>query len=95
MVGKLEWEVIKKAHKSKCVICGMTETKAGVLEKAHIRASSKGGSQVLPMCPTCHKKYDSNKLSATELKKIGLTKKTSARLSPKKGKKKDTGLFSW
>ncbi len=97
MVGKVEWEVIKKAHKSKCVICGMTEKRAGVLEKAHIKAQSRGGgsSQVLPMCPTCHKKYDNDKLNATELKKIGLTKKTSARLSPKKGKKKDTGLFSW
>ncbi|MFC1864482.1 HNH endonuclease [Chloroflexota bacterium] len=94
MVGKLEWEVIKKAHKSKCVICGMTEKKAGVLEKAHIKAFSRGGSQVLPMCPTCHKKYDSNKLNATELSKIGLTKKTSARLSPKKGGKKDTDFFS-
>ncbi len=97
MVGKLEWEVIKKAHNSRCVICRKTEREVGELQKAHIKAQSRGGgsSQVLPMCPTCHKKYDSDKLSATELKKIGLTKKTSARLSPKKGKKKDTGLFSW
>jgi len=95
MVTKKEWEVIKASHNNRCVICGKTEKEVGVLEKAHIRASSKGGSQVLPMCPTHHKMYDSDKLSATELKKIGLTKKTSARLSPKKGKKKDTGLFSW
>ena len=95
MVTKKEWEVIKASHNNRCVICGKTEKEVGVLEKAHIRASSKGGSQVLPMCPTHHKMYDSDKLSATQLKKIGLTKKTSARLSPKKGKKKDTGLFSW
>ncbi len=95
MVTKKEWEVIKATHNNRCVICGETEKEVGVLEKAHIRASSKGGSQVLPMCPTHHKMYDSDKLSATQLKKIGLTKKTSARLSPKKGKKKDTGLFSW
>ncbi len=95
MVGKLEWEVIKKAHNSRCVICRKTEKEVGVLEKAHIKAASKGGSQVLPMCPTHHKMYDTDKLSATDLKKIGLTKKTSARLSPKKGKKKDTSLFSW
>ncbi len=95
MVGKLEWEVIKKAHNSRCVICRKTEREVGELQKAHIKAASKGGSQVLPMCPTHHKMYDTDKLSAIQLKRIGLTKKASARLSPKKGKKKDTGLFSW
>ena len=95
MVTEKEWKGIKASHNNRCVICGKTEKEVGVLEKAHIRASSKGGSQVLPMCPTHHKMYDSDKLSATQLKRIGLTKKASARLSPKKGKKKDTGLFSW
>jgi len=95
MVTKKEWEVIKASHNNRCVICGKTEKEVGVLEKAHIRASSRGGSGILPMCPIHHKMYDSDKLSATQLKKIGLTKKTSARLSPKKGKRKDTGLFSW
>ena len=86
-IGKREWEVIKASHKNRCVICRKTEKQVGVLEKAHIRASSRGGSQVLPMCPTHHKMFDSDKLTATQLKKIGLTKKASAKLSPKKKKK--------
>lgn len=86
MVTKKEWEVIKASHKNRCVICGKTEKQVGVLEKAHIRARSRGGSQVLPMCPTHHKMYDSDKLSATQLKKIGLNVKSSARLRPKKKK---------
>lgn len=93
MVTKKEWEVIKASHKNRCVICGKTEKQVGVLEKAHIRASSKGGSQVLPMCPTHHKMYDSDKLSVAQLKKIGLTKKASARLSPRKKKREDEWIF--
>lgn len=94
MVTKLEWETIKASHKNKCVICGKTEKAVGVLEKAHIRARSKGGSQVLPMCPTHHKMFDSNKLTATQLKKIGLDIKTSAKLSPKK-KKAEYNIFGF
>lgn len=93
MVTKKEWEVIKASHKNRCVICGQTEKSVGVLVKAHIRASSRGGSQVLPMCPTHHTMYDSDKLTAAQLKKIGLTKKTSARLSPKKKKQDDGWVF--
>lgn len=84
MVGKLEWESIKRVHGNKCVICGKTEKQVGILEKAHIKARSRGGSQVLPMCPTHHKMYDSNKLSATQLRKIGLTPKSSKKLTPTK-----------
>lgn len=84
MIGKLEWEAIKKSHGNRCVICRKTEKEVGILEKAHIKAASRGGSQVLPMCPTHHIMYDSGKLSAKQLKMIGLTKRTSARLSPKK-----------
>ena len=87
MVGKAEWETIKTVRKNRCVICGKTEKQCGILEKAHIRARSKGGSQVLPMCPTHHKMYDQNKLSATQLKKIGQTPKTTKRLTPSKKKK--------
>ena len=87
MVTKLEWESIKASHKNRCVICGKTEKAVGVLEKAHIRARSRGGSQVLPMCPTHHKMFDSDKLTAVQLKKIGLDKRTSAKLSPTKKKK--------
>lgn len=90
MVTTKEWEVIKASHKNRCVICGKTEKQVGVLEKTHIRARSRGGSQVLPMCPTHHKMYDSDKLSATQLKKIGLNVKSSARLRPKKKKSEST-----
>ena len=86
MVTKLEWETIKASHKYKCVICGKTEKAVGTLVKAHIRAKSKGGSQVLPMCSNHHGMFDKNQLSATQLKKIGLDIKTSAKLSPKKKK---------
>ena len=87
MVGKAEWNAIKASHNNKCVICGQTEKQIGILEQAHIRARSRGGSQVLPMCPTHHKMYDQNKLSATQLKKIGLTPQTVKRLTPTKKKK--------
>ena len=87
MVGKAEWETIKASHKNRCVICGKTEKQVGILEKAHIKARSGGGSQVLPMCPNHHKMYDQNKLSATQLKKIGQNPKTTKRLTPHKKKK--------
>lgn len=87
MVGKAEWTAIKASHKNKCVICDKTEKQIGILEQAHIKARSRGGTQVLPMCPTHHKMYDQNKLSATQLKKIGQTPKTTKRLTPPKKKK--------
>jgi len=87
MVGKAEWDAIKISHKNRCVICGKTEKQVGILEQAHIKARSRGGSQVLPMCPTHHKMYDQNKLSATQLKKIGQTPLTAKRLTPAKKKR--------
>ena len=88
-ISKTEWEVIKAIHKNKCVICGKTEKQVGILEKAHIKAKSRGGSQYLPMCATHHTMFDHNLLTAVQLRKIGLTKKAAARLTPKK-KKKET-----
>ena len=87
MVSKVEWAAIKTSHKNRCVICGKTEKQIGILEKAHIKARSRGGTQVLPMCPTHHKMYDQNKLSATQLKRIGLTPSKTNRLAPAKKKK--------
>ena len=84
MVTKAEWIAIKASHGNKCVICGKTERYVGVLEKVHIKARCRGGTQVLPMCPTHHKMYDQNKLSATQLKKIGQTPDTAKRLTPPK-----------
>ena len=94
MVGKVEWAAIKAIHKNKCIICGRTEKSVGILEKVHIKARSRGGTQVVPMCPTHHKMYDQNKLSATQLKKLGQTPATAKRLTPPK-KRRTTDDFWW
>ena len=91
-VGKQEWDVIKQSHGNKCVICKRTDRQVGGLVRAHIKAHSRGGTQVLPMCSICHKKFDRDQLTATELKRVGLTKRSSSRLSPKK-KKTTKGPF--
>jgi len=87
MVTKIEWEAIKKRNNYCCIICGESEESVGTLEKAHLKAGSKGGSQILPMCPTHHKKFDSGKFTDKELKKIGLTRDQYPKVLPKKGKK--------
>ena len=92
-IGKTEWEAIKKRSGNKCLMCGRTEKSAGVLEKAHIKAHSKGGTQYFPLCPTCHTKYDKGLMTVTELRKLGLTKQSYTRLKPKKPKKKGSGWF--
>ncbi|MFC2060829.1 hypothetical protein ACFLTZ_07110, partial [Chloroflexota bacterium] len=92
-IGKTEWEVIKKQGGNKCLMCGRTEKSAGVLEKAHIKAHSKGGTQYFPLCPTYHRKFDIGKATATELKKPGISKEASTRLRPKKAKKEQPGFL--
>ena len=84
MVSKAEWATIKALHKNRCVIGGKTEKQVGILEQVHIKARSRGGTQVVPMCPTHHKMYDQNKLSAAQLKKLGQTPATAKRLTPRK-----------
>jgi predicted restriction endonuclease len=86
-LSKAEWEAIKGLYGNKCVICGKTEKSVGVLEKAHIKAASRGGSNVVPMCPTHHHMYDTGKLTDSQLKKIGLTRQQHEKLRPK-GKRK-------
>ena len=88
-VGKLEWNAKKKIAGNKCVICGSSEKKVGVLQKAHLKAKSSGGTQVVPMCPNCHWRYDHGKLTKAELKKIGLTPEQHKKAMPKKKKKDD------
>ena len=92
-IGKTEWEAIKKRSGNKCLMCGRTEKSAGVLDKAHIKAHSKGGTQYFPLCPTCHRKFDSGKATASDLKKLGISKENYARLRPKKTKQKKDGFF--
>ena len=82
-ISKLEWEQVKKRYGNKCCLCGKSEKSVGTLEKAHIKAFSRGGTQVSPMCPNCHNKFDNGLLNASELKKLGLTKAQYERLRPK------------
>lgn len=92
-LSKTEWEAIKKRSGNKCLMCGRTEKSAGVLDKAHIKAHSRGGTQYFPLCPTCHRKFDSGKATASDLKKLGISKEVYTRLRPKKPKKKGSGWF--
>ena len=92
-IGKAEWAAKKKMMGNKCVICGKSDKQVGGLDKAHIKAHSRGGSEVVPMCAICHKKYDNGLLSVTQLKKIGVTPTAYKRIIPKKKKKRESGLF--
>lgn len=94
-IGKTEWIAKKKILGNKCVICKQPEYKVGILEKAHIKAHSKGGSEVLPMCKNCHYRYDKGKLTSYELKKIGLSAKTYKGLIPKKPKRRRNNDDWW
>lgn len=85
-LGKTEWEAVKKLFGNKCVICGESEKKVGGLQQAHLKPHRSGGSQVVPMCSNCHKRFDRGELTATELKKIKLTREEYNKLI--KGKKK-------
>jgi hypothetical protein len=90
-ISKTEWEVIKNTHGNKCILCGKTEKRCGGLEKAHIKAASKSGSTVLPMCPTCHKIFDKGLATDAHLKTLGLTRAQYNRIIPKPGPKSGTG----
>jgi predicted restriction endonuclease len=82
MVTKLEWDVIKKRG---CAVCGKSDVAVGGLEKAHLKAKSKNGTQVIPMCPTHHKKFDKGLLKDSELEKIGIDPEKYKKYLPKKG----------
>ena len=88
MVTKVEWESLKKRYKNKCAMCGASDTGGTLLEKAHVQAKSKGGTQIIPLCPTCHTKYDKNLCNEAELKKIGVDPKDYKKVQPKKSQKK-------
>ena len=94
MVGKIEWQMIKQQYGNKCALCKRTEKQVGILEKAHMKAKSKSGSQYFPMCLTCHTKFDKGLLNLTEMKKLGIPdKKTYERLKPKKRMSEDDYWF--
>ncbi len=88
-------EDVKALHGNKCKICGKTEKEVGKLVMAHLKAHSKGGNLVVPMCPNCHTRYDNGLLKVTELKKLGLTAKKYKTYQPKKKKVKKEPKNPW
>ena len=90
---RTEWVMIKTLFKNSCVLCDKTERTVKKLEKAHLKAHSRGGEIIVPMCPTCHSIFDSGLLTKTQLKKLGITQTAYKRLLPKKNKK--TSDSSW
>jgi predicted restriction endonuclease len=84
MVTNSEWEAIKKIHGNRCIICRRTNEDVGGLVQAHLKAKSKNGTQVIPMCSVCHKKFDKGLLTDSQLKKIGIDPKKIAIHLPKK-----------
>lgn len=95
MVGKTEWDAIKKQHGNKCRVCGKTEKSLGALDKAHIKASSRGGSQVVPLCPNCHRRYDRILLNRRECGRLGIDyeKYVKRRYSPRRKPREDDWLW--
>jgi len=87
MVHKIEWEAIKRREGNKCIVCGKTEKSVGKLIQTHLKARSKGGTQILPMCPTHHTKYDDGKFTDRELEKIGVLREDYEKYRPKRGRK--------
>jgi len=86
-------KLVKKAFGNRCRICGKSEKEVGELQMAHLKAHSKGGSVVIPLCPTCHRKYDKGLLTSKELRKLGLSRKEYMKYIPKKKKKKQYDIF--
>jgi hypothetical protein len=82
MVSKLEWDAIKKKG---CLICGISDEESGGLIKCHLKAKSKEGSQIIPLCPNHHSRFDKGKLTPAELKKIGIDPDKYEKYRPKKG----------
>ena len=83
-------ELVKKLFKYKCALCGKSEKEVGELQMAHYKAHSRGGvsSPVIPLCPTCHRKYDKGLLTKKELKKLNLTPEEYKKMIPKKKKRR-------
>jgi len=67
-----------------CIICG----RKSPLVKAHIKAHSKGGSDIEAMCPNHHTQYDGGKFSDAQLKKLGITRRQYEASLPKRKKEK-------
>ena len=89
-ISELEWTALKKRHGNKCALCSITDKYLGDLDKAHFKARSKGGTQYVPLCPNCHKRFDRGLLTKTEQKKLGFaTEQEYKRAMPSRKKKQD------
>lgn len=79
-ISTTAWAIKKKRG---CIVCGIKSP----LVKAHIKAHSKGGSDIEAMCPNHHVAYDGGKLTDVQLKKLGITRRAYEASLPKKRKK--------
>jgi len=77
-------EEVKKLHGYKCLICGKSEKQVGQLQMAHYKAHARGGTVYIPLCPTCHVKYDKGLLTDMELKKLHLSRAEYDKYRPKR-----------
>ena len=89
-LGKIAWAQVLKDYGYKCVLCGISEAKAGGLVQTHIIPHNRGGTQVRPMCGTCHSKHDRGNLTLTEQRKLGYTPQTYKRWFIPAKRKKET-----
>ena len=87
-ITKTEWEALKNRYGNKCLMCGTPDRGGRLLEKAHLKAKSKGGTQYVPLCPTCHTNFDKGLATDAELKKLGLSRAVYGRVQPKKSSTK-------
>lgn len=85
---RIDKKLVKKIHGNQCKICGKSEKQVGELQMAHVKAHSRGGDEVIPLCPNHHRKYDKGLLTNKELKKIGISRKDYEKYQPKKRKRK-------
>lgn len=90
---RVDKSLVLKIHGNRCKICGKSEKQAGELQMAHVKAHSRGGDEVIPLCPICHRKYDKGLLTNKELKKIGLSRKDYEKYRPKKRKRRKNDTF--
>jgi len=89
-ISELEWRALKRQYGNRCALCGATEKSLGALDKAHLKARSRNGSQYVPLCPNCHKRFDRGLLTKTEQKKLGFaTEQEYKRAMPKRRKQSD------
>ena len=83
-ITDVEWIALKARYNNKCAACCNEKINSALLEKAHVLAKSKGGTQIIPLCPSCHKEYDKFLMPADKLKKIGVPPELYVKMLPNK-----------